>query len=581
MAQTSSSSGSGSGAASSSGSGSMLLQDFGVFRNPTPTDEKVPKLGEQPANVIYGATLHPFDDDTLKTPVSLLSLTEVGNGGWAGEVLIVPPPSLTATVEDAFSGAFIMEVAPGQGTMLRLLRSTKPNEVTVLRTWPSVVMGLQTLRGTQEYTPAYRAQLADPLTLISTQRIWGVFVDESIGRILGGAISLAMGGDGIATLTPTTGRTLPTIEIEPNVRDELESIPLAIAAGAEFGDWLQDLTAELGVRVQLRTNGRKVIVDVLDAPPEGDAVDMALAANIGGIDENNAALTAMGAQARSGGRASLLDNRIVGDAERSNPIGSVGQVIDAMYTEGDEAWLRAGFANDNDFLDASSVTITSQQSKLEPGARVAFDEQVFGSQDWQVAVSLHRFTTGLYRNIAKLQKGGVAWRGEGGRLDDGITVTAVVDDGASDPGEPVGRDRLGRIPVRLSFLKGGEGESWVDEAEWEIEARAWTGAPVALPVLETMGSGGAHGFVSAHRQGDPCRVVIHSPLNAEIVGFVYRHDGRVGADLTDSTGGLVVRHETDGFSGLVFRPDEDLDAELAAELEGQGDSSGSGDGDGS
>ena len=266
----------------------------------------------------------------------------------------------------------------------------------------------------------------------------------------------------------------------------------------------------------------------------------------------------------------MLDNRVVGDAERSDSLGSVGQVVQAMHIDTDEAWLRTSFKDDNDFLDASAVTITSLQHGLSPGKRIEFAEQVFGTDQWQVAVSVHKLTTGLYRNVSKLQKDGVAWRGEGGLTPDGVTVTAIVDDGTSTDGDPVERDRLGRIPVRLSFLKGGEGEDIEVPEDATIEARKWTGEPVALPVLETMGSGGAHGFVSAHRQGDPCRVVIHSPLNAEIVGFVYRHDGRVGADLADSTGGLVVRHENDGFSGLVFRPDEDLDPEL------QGSSSGSG-----
>ena len=549
---------SGSGSSSSSGSlGGGLLPNF---RN-KPNDQGANVLGTQTEGASYGATMHPFDDDTLKTLVSTMAITEVSNGGWAGEVVVVPPPSLTATVEDVFNGAFVMETLPGQGVMLRLLRHTGRDKVSVLRSWPSVVVGWHTLRGTAKYTPAYRAQLADPLTLIANQRIWGVFVEESIGRIVGGAISLAMGGDGVATLTPATGNTLPTIEIEESVRSELKSIPLAIAAGAEFGDWLQELTAELGVRTQMRVDGRKVIVDVVDAIPTGDAFDLTWAPRASAIDETQVALTAMGAGTREGARASLLDNRMIGDAERSDEHGSIGRVIDAMYTETDEAWRRAGFSADNDFLDASTVSITSMQSRLTPGTRVAFDEDVFGTDEWQVAVSVHKLNVGLYVNVSKLQKDGVAWRGEGGLLEDGVTVTAIVDDGRSEAGDPVERDRLGRIPVRLSFLKGGEGENIEVPDDAPFGARAWTGAPVSLPVLETMGSGGAGGFVSAHRQGDPCRVVIHSPLNAEIVGFVYRHDGRVGADLTDSTGGLVVRHENDGFSGLVFRPDEDLEAE--------------------
>ena len=556
------SSGSGSGTGLGSGSGGSLLPDFQTLRNTPPDGRTLDQLQQTSENAAYGTVMQPFDDDTVKTPVSMLSLTEASNGGWAGEVVVVPPPSLTASVEDAFFGAYIMDIVPGHGVLLRLLYSPAPGRSTVLRSWPSAVLGVQTIRGTEEYTPAYRAQLGDPLTLLANQRIWGVYVDESIGKIVGGAIGLAMGGTGDATLTPATGSALPAIEIEESVRSDLTSIPLTIAAGAEFGDWLQDLLAELGARIAMRVEGQKVVVEVTDAKPDADAVAMTLAAQDASVSETEAALVAMGAGAREDKRAALLDNRVVGDAERSHSRGSIGQVMDAMHIESDEAWLRAGFEQDNDFLGASTATIMSLQSKLAPGVRIELDRPVFGTDEWQVAVSLHRFTTGLYRNLATLQKDGVPWRGEGGRLEDGVTVTAIVDDGAADAGEPVERDRLGRIPVRLSFLKGGEGENMVVDTDDANTAPAWTGATVSLPLLETMGGGGAHGFVSAHRQGDPCRVVIHSPLNAEIAGFAYRQDGRVGADLVDSTAGLVVRHQTDGFSGLVFRPDEDLDPEL-------------------
>lgn len=532
----------------------------------------------------YRAFMHPLDDETLKTHISAASLTEVSNGGWAGEVIVLPPPSLTASVADAFIGAMIMSVVPGTGVLLHLQRSTTGgnDQVTALRAWPSVVMGVQTIRGTLEYTPSYRAQLADPLTLLSPNPIWGVYVDQSIGKIIGGAISLASGGDGAATLTPVLGTRMPDIEIKQSVRSELQSLPLAIAAGAPFGDWLQELLAMLGARIELSVDAvkrNKVVVEVTDAEPDGDARAMTLTdAHL--IDDTHASLASMGIQARETVRAAVLDNRSIGDAERSSEYGSVGQVIEAMRVDSDEGWLRAGFGQDLDYLRSSTVTIASTQTGLTPGECVELGSSVFGSKEWQVAISMHKFTDGIYRNISKLQRSDVAWRAQGGRLDPGITVTAIVDDGESAGGTPVARDRLGRIPVRLSFLKGGEGTNLVvvdDSGDADTTSTTppeWTGDPVPLPILELVGSGGAHGFVSAHRQGDPCRVVIHSPLNAEIAGFGYREDRRVGADLADSTGGLVVRHShaDDGFSGLVFRPDEDLDEEL----QGSGSSSGSG-----
>ena len=549
--------------ASGSGLGShgLLPPLTGGLRNrPDNTTTVDDLLGSEPGT--YGAYMHPLDDDSLKTLITVFAVTEVRNGGWVGEVVVLPPAELTASVEDAFFGATVMDILPGNGVLLHLLGTQELSDTNALRTWPSAVLSLQTVRGTREYTPAYRAQVADPLTLLADQRIWGVYVEESIGRIVGGAIGLALGGRGDATLTPAMGTRLPAVEIRESVRSELQAVPLAVAAGAELGDWLQDLLARLGARLELRPDGSKVVVHVTDAKPVGEPLSLALVASHH-VDEANAALVAMGAVARENSRAAVLDNRVVGDAERSQPRGSVGRVIDAMYIEAEEAWVRAAFEEENDFLGSSTITVASMQSNLVPGQRIEFDETVFGTAEWQVATSLHKFTNGLYRNVAKLQKDGTPWRGQRGPIEQGITVTAVVDDGKSSTGTTVPRDRLGRIPVRLSFLKGGEGESLlVDDVD--VEQPEWIGDPVSLPLLEAIGSGAAHGFVSAHRQGDPCRVVVHTPLNAEIVGFAYRQDGRVAADLANATGGLVVGHDVEGFSGLVFRPDEDLDEELQA-----------------
>ncbi len=555
--------------ASASGSGSGfpgLLPRFGDGRRTSPDSTTTVEdiLGASESGT-YGAFMHPLEDDSLQTPVIVFSLTEARNGGWAGEVVVLPPRELTASVEDAFVGSMVMDIMPGNGVLLHLLRSHDLDDPDALRSWPSAVLGVQTIRGTATYQPAYRAQLADPLTLLAGQRVWGVYADESIGKIVGGAIGLALGGAGDATLEPAMGPALPAMEIRENVRKELLAVPLAVAAGAELGDWLQDLLARLGARLELQSEGSKVIVNVTDQTPVGDALELTLVP-AHQIDETNVALASLGAVARENTRAAVLDNRAVGDAERSQPRGSVGRVIDAMYIDTDEAWMRAGFEEENDFLDSSTVTIASMQSGMRPSQRIEFDEAVFGTDAWQVATSLHKFTNGLYLNVAKLQKDGTPWRGVRGPVQQGITVTAVVDDGESGTGDTVQRDRLGRIPVRLSFLKGGEGENLL--VEGGTKPPEWMGAVVPLPLLEAIGSGGAHGFVSAHRQGDPCRVLVHSPLSAEIVGFAYRQDGRLAAELEDSTGGLVVRHGDAGVSGLVFRPDEDLDEELQAESGG-------------
>ena len=82
---------------------------------------------------------------------------------------------------------------------------------------------------------------------------------------------------------------------------------------------------------------------------------------------------------------------------------------------------------------------------------------------------------------------------------------------------------------------------------------------IPLPVIQPM-AGGMHGFIVAHRHGDTCRVAVHSPLCAEIVGFQYRENRKINADVSASVAGLVVEHNYDrAWSGLVFRRVEDME----------------------
>ncbi|MCY4430024.1 MAG: hypothetical protein OXC11_06470, partial [Rhodospirillales bacterium] len=68
-----------------------------------------------------------------------------------------------------------------------------------------------------------------------------------------------------------------------------------------------------------------------------------------------------------------------------------------------------------------------------------------------------------------------------------------------------------------------------------------------------------HGFIVGPREGDPCRVAVHSPFSAEIVGFQYRNDRKINEDLSTSVAGLVVEHNyAQAWSGLVFRRTGDM-----------------------
>ena len=53
-----------------------------------------------------------------------------------------------------------------------------------------------------------------------------------------------------------------------------------------------------------------------------------------------------------------------------------------------------------------------------------------------------------------------------------------------------------------------------------------------------------------------------NPLYAEIVGFCHRDDRYLSDRVRDVTMGIVVREGQNQWRGLVFRPGEDLEAEL-------------------
>ena len=110
----------------------------------------------------------------------------------------------------------------------------------------------------------------------------------------------------------------------------------------------------------------------------------------------------------------------------------------------------------------------------------------------------------------------------------------------------------------------GEDEEGLSEETLAVRADAADAADrwpprIPLPVVMPM-AGALHGFITAHRHGDSCRVAVHNPFSAEILGFQYRDDRKINADLSGSVGGLVVEHNyAQAWSGLVFRKADDME----------------------
>ena len=528
-------------------------------------------------------------------PVRELTLTEYRNGGWLGEVNVDLPPGVAPSVEDVFKFTISRDLRAGASMGVRLV----PVTGNAVRTWPSVILALDTIEGLDPRYPGFRVRFCDPLTMMAHLSIWAVFKDTELGRIVGGAMALAGNGSGLPTYTPVLPG-LPKITVTEQVHSAVSPLPLAIAAGAPLGDWLQDLMARLGARLEVTgfLNGT-VHVHVTDSRPTGTPLEMTLGAPGGAgsgsgsgagdngdsssgsgsatgattrstVTDTNAELVSIGSFPVSSG-AAVLDNP-TGDAKRYGGTGGVARVIEAMgLTSADELRRRSLFSGETALLESTSTLIATGNTGMRPGVRIKFTNVTMaGNRHWQAMETLHAVRSEGYRNICKMYKDGIAWRGTvREQAGDGVFVSAVVDDGESEDGAQVDRDRQGRIPVRFSFLVSADdnagsssgsstGGSSLGSGTTTVVPHA--GDVIHLPIIEPMGGGG-HGFISAHRQGDPCRVSVRSPLYAEIVGFGYRDHKRVPTALLSATAGLLVGHGTSGWAGVVFRPMDEVENE--------------------
>ncbi len=528
--------------------------------------------------------------------VERLYLTEFPNGGWQGFAVVDPGGGRISSAGNTLASVLAYQFVPGSAVALGLwlrtwstgaseadglplrgaqLDAQGPGYTSVasemqalpLRTWPSVITNLTTMPSTAgSLDTVCQVRFSDPLSRLSGQRIWGVFRECPLAELLGGALSLAGGGDGLPTATPAL-RGLPTIRISQALREAAAEIPYAIATGQTLGHWLDSVFGRLGVRIEMlgaADGGLDILL--LDRPPTGMPLDMTL--NAGHATAGNAVISRMGHHPASPERGAVMDNPTTGASRRLGEAGAVETLLYAAGLSVEEAGARANFSQERSTLNLADIRVTTAQPGVHPGRLMAFSNRpVNGSALWQTQRTRHAVADGMYRNEIDLVKSGLAWRPPVPADAGPVIMSALVDDGESTVGESVARDRLGRIPVAFGFTPGaiadqgpeGTGPSDADDDAGEDEAVAGA-LSVHLPVVEPM-AGGLHGFVPAHRQGDKCRISVQNPLYAEIIGFSYGNDRRVGQSLVDASMGMVVRHGDDQWSGLLFRPKAAIDSE--------------------
>ena len=526
-------------------------------------------------------------------PGLTLMLNEDRGGGWSGTVRVnprevLPESALQTLLHDGF--------VPGTALTVRLVIAGHTGHTgTPVRIWPSVLTSVNVTGSTDAGDPdsVCVVTFRDPLTYLRGRPVWAAYVDRPLGEMLGGILSAVTGGNGEPTRNPVLPG-LPIVRIKEELRKEIARIPYAVAVGEPFGYWINRVCGRLGVRLEMLGDLTGTFqLWLRDDKPSTTSlnrdggIDMAFDP---GIEPSamNLVLSELGVNAASTVRGGLLDNLAGGGAHRFGPAGALEMVLTDSETDLGEAKRRGGFRQSNRRLGQARATITSSQPGLLPGRIVVLgkpfaevgdkkndgtkgeDEKehgggyssLLGASKWQVADVSHLCLQARYWNQATFEKTGLAWRPAATGEEGAAIVSGMVDDGRSNPGALIERDRLGRIPVRFPFLHVARAEADAEDAPSTDSGSNAALVPLA-PVVP--GAGSLHGFVSDHRQGDWCRVAVVNPLFAEVVGFCHRDDRYLRESVRDATVGIVMREGGDDeWRGMLFRADEDLEDERAA-----------------
>ncbi len=530
--------------------------------------------------VVILEVLTPSDAAGNSLPVSALRLDERYGSGWEGRAVIAFSSRSPITGGAALGLAGGTGIKPGHGVAVHLaLAGTgggDPHRGLIVRSWPCIVSKLEPFTGLK--SAGCHVGLIDPVTFLVRRPIWGAYRACSAGMMIGGALSSAAGGNAKPALQPILPG-LPIVRIVEDYREDLEELPYAIAAGQPMREWLDAFTGLLGLRVEMRgvIEDASVEVKLSDRKPSGRPLCMTFgpssttSKNIGG----SGPLLVTGYTARPGmnARGGVLDDPAHGEFTPFGRRGAIERIFSEPEVGLDEAARRLGFPLVGAFAEMLAADVISRQPGFRPGRTIRLSGgDIRGLDNWQLARVAHRVDAGRYENRATMIRGDVAWHPPPPPPRAPLFVSGTIDGGTGLlTHEPVPRDRLGRIPVTFPFVPTALGDEDSDEgvfegdpkasAEFDTEVAQQRWPPrIPLTIIEPM-AGSLHGFIPAHRHRDTCRVVVHDPFRAEIVGFQYRADRRINAGIAEATAGLVVEHDySRSWSGWVFRSTDDLES---------------------
>ena len=418
----------------------------------------------------FRADLKHLEVTNVTVRVAAFVLQEGYSTGWGGTAVVVArqesPPLISGTMMSAVMASGVVA-----GTSMELALEVEGGMFhgATVRTWPCVVSGLRPFE-IDQFTAGCNVHLVDPVSFLADQPIWGAYRAVSAGEMIGGALSMAAGGDGKPTLSPVLPR-LPSIRIVEGYRDALKELPYALAVGQPLGEWLADFLAMLGLRAELHGRDDGVLeVFLSDSSPKRGALNMSVVSADGkaalGPDSYGPILI-RGHSGFPGSilRGGLLDDPSSGSARPLVKLGAVGAVLTGPGLDVDEASDRVYRSLKGAFTEMLMLSAASRQPRLRPGELVRLSEPVHQLEDWQVMSVSHTLRRAVYDNDATLIRGDEAWYPELPLHRPPVFVTGVVDGGNDfDFHQPVPRDRLGHVKVTFPFTPTPVGQEALELA---------------------------------------------------------------------------------------------------------------------
>ena len=396
------------------------------------------------------------------TPILLgkCVIRESYNAGWSCDAYIYNEVDSATDLFDTVVNTNRIEPGKKAKVGAGLIDPSDSNDLNVARTWLCMIDSIDAYKenidpeNPSEGTQAVcKLHLVDPVTYLSSRPIWGAYRSESLGAIIGGALSLAAGGSGMATTAPVLTGFHP-INIETNYREALNEIPYVIAVGETLETWLDDIAGRLGVRYEMLGQSEGTVqLTISDSMPDGEGIEIEVVDLEGGIGVGKMHVYDYSYRSSLSSRGYVLDDPRWGEILSLGFSGGVGRLIAEFEVGIDEAAKRANYPIVSSQLEEFQALGKSRELNCRPGRLLRLDVKIGGKDKWQLTNVIHKITQKDYFNELYMVRGDDAWHPMPPPHRSPVLVGATIDAGvaAYERNKPVPRDYLGRIRVHFPF----------------------------------------------------------------------------------------------------------------------------------